>query len=532
MGRKGSKKTRTGCITCKIRKVKCDEAKPACKRCTRTGWRCHGYGQASPGREAVIMHQPHRAFPGVIRVGELRALQYFSEVAGPVLPGPVDPYFWTHVVMQFSFFEPAVRHAVIAISSLYEHAQGTFELATAMQYPYDNHYLAIHHYNAAIHDLRATGTDDRRPVVLLVCVLFICIEIMRCNRKDALRHSRHGTKILKDYCREHKPTWITQHLLPIFRRLLEFAMYFGEEATDFVSIEELEDPFPQSFTVLSDAQTMFDVLFNRTAKLGRSHRIAQRKQQASSSGRKDQEVDIIAPEHLAEQASIEELMDQWLKLFDDFTNTSSTHPDAQLSGSDSQSKLMHCFLLTRFECGRLWLRAALDNSETSYDRYLADFRRILKRLLRLEAEVPKASHLNTSRRPHFVFEAGFGAFLFFLLSVCRDLETRLGFLRLIPILGLPRENMWRLDLIAAAGKKIIETEHGIKLDDSGQPISLLSHVLPPDEARVTDLWMGSPAQEDNPYGRGGNFIWDQETSNSQRHGQNLPPSRHGVSEPD
>ncbi|TVY86445.1 Transcriptional regulatory protein [Lachnellula willkommii] len=38
-------KTRTGCFTCKIRRVKCDEAKPACNRCSSTGRKCDGFPQ-------------------------------------------------------------------------------------------------------------------------------------------------------------------------------------------------------------------------------------------------------------------------------------------------------------------------------------------------------------------------------------------------------------------------------------------------------------------------------------------------------
>ncbi|KAI0412969.1 hypothetical protein F5X98DRAFT_379222 [Xylaria grammica] len=36
-------KARTGCLTCKRRKVKCDEARPACARCLKSGHRCAGY---------------------------------------------------------------------------------------------------------------------------------------------------------------------------------------------------------------------------------------------------------------------------------------------------------------------------------------------------------------------------------------------------------------------------------------------------------------------------------------------------------
>ena len=37
-------KTFTGCWTCRSRGVKCDEAKPACQRCTKASWHCEGYG--------------------------------------------------------------------------------------------------------------------------------------------------------------------------------------------------------------------------------------------------------------------------------------------------------------------------------------------------------------------------------------------------------------------------------------------------------------------------------------------------------
>ncbi|KAG4429475.1 hypothetical protein IFR05_015038 [Cadophora sp. M221] len=42
-GRAGKPKVRTGCKTCKRRKVKCDEGKPGCLRCLKFGTECEGY---------------------------------------------------------------------------------------------------------------------------------------------------------------------------------------------------------------------------------------------------------------------------------------------------------------------------------------------------------------------------------------------------------------------------------------------------------------------------------------------------------
>src|ERR1700761_9327607 len=37
-------KSKTGCKTCKIRRVRCGEERPACRRCVATGRVCDGYG--------------------------------------------------------------------------------------------------------------------------------------------------------------------------------------------------------------------------------------------------------------------------------------------------------------------------------------------------------------------------------------------------------------------------------------------------------------------------------------------------------
>jgi hypothetical protein len=41
-------KVRSGCSTCKQRKVKCDETKPECLRCTKAGKLCGGYEELKP----------------------------------------------------------------------------------------------------------------------------------------------------------------------------------------------------------------------------------------------------------------------------------------------------------------------------------------------------------------------------------------------------------------------------------------------------------------------------------------------------
>ncbi|KAK2059145.1 hypothetical protein LY76DRAFT_615956 [Colletotrichum caudatum] len=46
-------KVRTGCRTCKVRRVKCDEARPTCERCRKVGMACDGYDTRSTPGDAV-----------------------------------------------------------------------------------------------------------------------------------------------------------------------------------------------------------------------------------------------------------------------------------------------------------------------------------------------------------------------------------------------------------------------------------------------------------------------------------------------
>ncbi|KAL4931275.1 putative C6 finger domain protein [Aspergillus undulatus] len=60
------KRTKTGCLTCRQRRIKCDEEKPVCKNCTKSKRECKGYAQrlifknplGVPGVPSAIPPQP------------------------------------------------------------------------------------------------------------------------------------------------------------------------------------------------------------------------------------------------------------------------------------------------------------------------------------------------------------------------------------------------------------------------------------------------------------------------------------------
>ncbi|KAH9223321.1 hypothetical protein DL95DRAFT_128453 [Leptodontidium sp. 2 PMI_412] len=56
-------KVRSGCVTCKIRRVKCDEGKPGCKRCFKFGKPCDGYEGNKQSKPSTLPRKPRPLAP-------------------------------------------------------------------------------------------------------------------------------------------------------------------------------------------------------------------------------------------------------------------------------------------------------------------------------------------------------------------------------------------------------------------------------------------------------------------------------------
>ncbi|KAI1388041.1 uncharacterized protein F4822DRAFT_300714 [Hypoxylon trugodes] len=455
MPRKGSSKVKTGCLTCKVRKVKCDEGKPHCRRCVSTGRKCDGYVPVASST-SLSWHRPRHLFPNVDDVKERRALQFFCQAAGPSLSGPMDPYFWTHLVMQFSTFEPAVRHSVVAISSLYERIHSE---STSMQPIADNR-LALFHYNSAIRDLKSM---ENEPLVLLVCILFVCIEFLLGNREAAIQHCKHGVLVLENA--ETLYPWTKEHLSPIFRRLTLFPFFFGFDYTSFPKLVNLDDQLPPSFESFEEALYYLDGNTVRTVRLvrrGDDYRLGDMRHKPVSS------------DLLSEQRKIKSLLGEWNSRFLDVLNKPS---------AVARSEETLCNINLKYEVSQIWADVAFEYDETIYDKYLDKFRSMVAQAAQLHLSKPHDLRV----APKFIFEMGFVALLFYIVIKCRCLETRLRALSLMKVLGVSRENLWEVAPMHAIGRRSVELEHDCLIDETDQLSTPPRWPgLPPDESRIRD----------------------------------------------
>ena len=104
MPRKGHKKSRRGCYSCKKRKIKCSELKPHCENCVKAGIACEYPKQ--PGYALLVPAPgvPLQSSPTSFSMNDMRFFHHFIVRAYPHLPVGAD-HTWTMEI-------PAIAHQV------------------------------------------------------------------------------------------------------------------------------------------------------------------------------------------------------------------------------------------------------------------------------------------------------------------------------------------------------------------------------------------------------------------------------------
>ncbi|KAL6898459.1 hypothetical protein GGI43DRAFT_407756 [Trichoderma evansii] len=262
---KGSKSKR-GCYTCKVRHVKCDETKPICVRCGKTGRLCEGLGYSKPLRNHYSHsagYLSHISYGALQTRDEYRHFEYFRHNALRYLTGfNNQSRFWNETILQFSEASPAVLHAVLSLSALYEHLDGSSKSVLASDK------LILQHYNRSIKYLRLAPSSHPIEFALTCCILFVAFESARDDYKMALFHLQNGLKIIKDWRTKEAKSFIDhqirEDISEIFRRLDMQATTFLDSRQPYLAatadVKTLDNNFglPMSFSSLRNAQTSLE----------------------------------------------------------------------------------------------------------------------------------------------------------------------------------------------------------------------------------------------------------------------------------
>ncbi|KAI3321864.1 hypothetical protein HD806DRAFT_502160 [Xylariaceae sp. AK1471] len=465
--RKGFEKVRTGCITCKARKVKCDENQPHCLRCRSTGRICAGYRTPPPGSfswDNLLRVRPS-TIPSASSSTELRGLDFFRCIVAPALTGPWGNSFWIRQVLQRAIQEEATRQAVLAISSLYER----FDPLSYDSSFSDEHTVAVRYYNRALKQV-ATSKHLDADAVLFLSILFTSIEFLRGNAKAAIEHCRHGIHILKT------TKQASSDMSAIFHHLSVFPYFFGATPSDFPLLQNLDYP-NHHIQNLSQAVEILDCLLSSCVRLVRAfdpYRLGT--------------VDVakLPPLLIVAQQELRQELDTWHAGFSTFR---------QGLESNDKNRSVYRILEMRWLVCKIWVDIASYQDETFCDAYRDQFERIVE-LAREEAAFREIS--GTAKPSVFQFEMGLSPLLHFVVIKCRFLKLRLEAWALQKTLACARESLWDAALMYATNRCIIEREHGIKLDPQLIERRLegigLDCTLPSDIQRVRDSYLEDEVQ--------------------------------------
>ena len=186
--------------------MKCDEAKPECRRCFNTGRKCDGYEiLKDPPKPTKHDTKPRPLLPasGPFRIPPYHPankdgwheFDFFRTQTAPNLAGRFGTGFWNRLLLQIGDSEPTVWHAIIAVSSIHRHSISNYFRNSNRDNTYRQ--VALDHYNKAITRLTRSQKQESIEVVLVTCVLFVCLELLLGNMDGAILHVRSGAKILR-----------------------------------------------------------------------------------------------------------------------------------------------------------------------------------------------------------------------------------------------------------------------------------------------------------------------------------------------
>ncbi|KAJ6779492.1 hypothetical protein PWT90_00798 [Aphanocladium album] len=255
--RKWAPKKRTGCLTCRQRRVKCDEGKPSCHRCIIGSRECIGVGYSASSstkpssedpdfkglvparRSSGLAFQPEvTVSPAGVEASPRERMQFFflRQEAASSMAGVFDRSFCLRDMLQATSVHPIVWHASCALAAMFQRealitdakgrrrrrdyhclegsttaAIGAADTTLAERQSLRN--FALEQYNASIAGVlglmrkAAELSDTDLEVLLTTTLLFTAIASLQGNMPAAVMHVINGQRLWQQWQKnkEHAP---------------------------------------------------------------------------------------------------------------------------------------------------------------------------------------------------------------------------------------------------------------------------------------------------------------------------------------
>ena len=496
----------------RIRKVKCDEGRPTCHRCISTGRICDGYGIWDGDGENLHRHRAcvtgmrdKRVIPRLPasisipfsdNTEEKEYFEWFKCRSATKLPGSFISRFWDTLLFQASLNEPAVSHAILALSSAHKGAIVNADDQTKVtSAPSEQERFALKHYVKAINHLQPCfSVKDRTSfrVTLITCIAFVCLEFLRGHFKIAQAHLQNGLQILIEaemlsndnigilQSKPHQEStddWIIE----AFSRLhlqVELFKYTFQHPCLVLQVTSPQSP-TLVFHSINDAWQQLGQILNRVFLLTHHAR-----QQALSQHRSTQYPQAL-PE-LQQQIQID--LARWLDRYESFKNTIP-------HDSSIEEKKAYQGLPTYHTMATIMAATCLTpTNESIYDSHTSQFLLLIKQLTHLRTLASPAQILPAGDMSRSIIDMGWIPPLYYTAIKCRVHRLRVHAIRLLESTS-HREGIWDAKAVACVARKVMEVEErgfykGVADDFPLASIPLLQDLsLPvlPEEYRMRDV---------------------------------------------
>jgi hypothetical protein len=380
------------------------------------------------------------------------------------LDGQFDSQFWSKLVLQLSHSEPSIRHAVSAISVIYQDVESS--LGQRAGYINANP-EGQQQWRTAVKSLsaRIRAHPNSHLVSLVCCLLFTCIEFLRGNIESALLHVQSGFNILaaihpiSNTCNlsSNDLKAIEDHIVPIFSSLNVLCSLagrimppiYGLAATEGSRHQDLTDS-RQRLVKISDSCIRF--IHGAVPKAA----IFQT------------EIDDFV-----EQVKLQTRLDTWRGQLNELVER------LQAAGKPVKQDALN-LLLVHYKVIYIWLRVCTIAGEMAPDPYHKDF----EELVHCAEQFAKSGVERVTPQP-LSFDIQILGPLYYAALKCRHPTIRRRALELLQF-APRREGLWNGHYAYVTAKRVIELEER-HLNEEGLPdetCRVHGLPLPDDQSRI------------------------------------------------
>ena len=465
-----------------------------------TGRVCDGYGvwgggendhdttgTAHPfdfGQTDIFTPRKPPATSGLVGKDESSYFEWFKCRTVVKLPGAFGSAFWDTLVLQASLSDPAVLHAVVALSSAHkmQSIDGNGGVQRAAVPNGDESYV-IKQYLEAIKGLESHfSARDRSSlrVTLITCIVFICLEFLRGHYRTGSNHLRNGMKILSGMraglVTEANQDPIDDWLAETFTRLNVQAALLGYGCS-VLNLAHHEYGIESSlitFKSMNEARNRLDRLQSDILALAEEFHQREHSRELVSS----------FTDLLRKQQRIHTNLTSWLRTYK--ASGSSLILQAGALGGVAYSVLHIYYAMARI----MTATCRLQEEEMSFDSHIDDFVSIITLSIQHSKTVMSLglSYLHRTDDLPFIADIGWIAPLYYTALKCRNHRVRVQAIRLL-ISRPSRQGIWNALIAASVAKEVMELEemgfyrdvlsdNDFALNSEPQPRDLALPVLP------------------------------------------------------